>query len=300
MPLTKGILDNPNAERIRRVADLAKTKARRKSGRFLIEAPQAVREAVDLRPEIVQDLYIEIDEDGNTASVRAAEIASTVFSDKSGDRSRIYVHYVTERVMAAISGDAQGIAAVASSEGMIGRLTDTDPNQLKHDEDTPLTIAAFWQVRDPGNAGTVIRTADAAGASAVVFVDDCVDPLSPKVIRSTAGSLFHIPVLRASVADLLAWNREHDGEVLAADVRGTESLTPVPLPRLLAEDRKESHAVRSMLFGNEARGLDEAILEDCDGIVSIPIYGKAESLNLATSAAVLLYSLAMSSHMRTM
>ncbi|OXM99800.1 rRNA methyltransferase [Bifidobacterium vansinderenii] len=300
MPLTKGILDNPNAERIRRVAELAKSKARRKTGRFLIEAPQAVREAIDLRPEIVQDLYIEIDEDGNTASARAAEIASTVFSDKSGDRSRIYVHYVTERVMSAISGDAQGIAAVASSEGLIGRLSGTDPRALAAGSDAPLTIAAFWQVRDPGNAGTVIRTADAAGASAVVFVDDCVDPLSPKVIRSTAGSLFHIPVLRASVSELLAWNGDHDGEVLAADVRGTDELTPVPLPQLLAADAGKTNTLRSILFGNEARGLDEAILEDCDGIVSIPIYGKAESLNLATSAAVLLYSLAMSSHMRTM
>ncbi|WP_126029392.1 TrmH family RNA methyltransferase [Bifidobacterium callimiconis] len=300
MPLTKGILDNPNAERIRRVADLARTKARRKSGRFLIEAPQAVREAVDLRPEIVQDLYIEIDEDGNTASTRAAEIASSVFSDKSGDRSRIYVHYVTERVMSAISGDAQGIAAVASSEGLIGRLAGTDPKTLAAKSSAPLTIAAFWQVRDPGNAGTVIRTADAAGAAAVVFVDDCVDPLSPKVIRSTAGSLFHIPVLRASVSELLAWNGDHDGEVLAADVRGTDELTPVSLPQLLANDAEKPNVMRSILFGNEARGLDEAILENCDGIVSIPIYGKAESLNLATSAAVLLYSLAMSSHMRTM
>ncbi|NEG95704.1 RNA methyltransferase [Bifidobacterium sp. SMB2] len=302
MPLTQGTMTNPNADRVRRIAELTRAKTRRKVGRMLVEAPQAVREAVTFHPERVEDVYIAIDEDGNTVSARAAEIAAYIMGHKD-ECGGIYVHYVTQRVMDAISGDAQGIAAVASTKGMAGRLADFAAGG-DNDVDGrrgPLTIAAFWQVRDPGNAGTVIRTADAAGADAVVFVDDCVDPLGPKVVRSTAGSLFHIPVLRASVDELFAWNTDHNASVLAADVRGTGDLKPVPLPELLAaEPKDDAHTSRSILFGNEARGLDDDILERCDGIVSIPIYGKAESLNLATSAAVLLYSLAMSSHVGKM
>ncbi|MBW3087227.1 RNA methyltransferase [Bifidobacterium sp. 82T24] len=312
MPLTKGTLDNPNAGRIRRIADLARAKTRRKTGRMLVEAPQAVREAITFRPDLVEDLYVEIDEDGNTVSARAAAIVADVLGRETrGEgtgQDRIYVHYVTERVMAAISTDAQGIAATAQTGDLGGDLDAwTLPTQTGDGGRRPL-VAAFWQVRDPGNAGTVIRTADAAGADAVVFVDECVDPLGPKVVRSTAGSLYHIPVLRASVDGFLDWNARNGLHVVAADVRGTEAMRPTSLADLIRRGDASAAAPAwasdgagaSVLFGNEARGLDDDVLERCDGIVSIPIYGRAESLNLATSASVLLYSLAMSSHVRTM
>lgn len=96
----------------------------------------------------------------------------------------IYVHYCTGDVMRRISPDAQGIAAVGNAESMHAGADDVE---LGKNGRAP-QIAAFWQVRDPGNAGTVIRAADAAGCDAVIFVDDCVDVLNPKVIRSTAGS----------------------------------------------------------------------------------------------------------------
>ncbi|PWG60254.1 TrmH family RNA methyltransferase [Bifidobacterium catulorum] len=311
MPLTKGTLDNPNAGRIRRIADLARAKTRRKTGRMLVEAPQAVREAIACRPDLVEDLYVEIDEDGNTASARAAEIVADVLGREArGEgvgQERIYVHYVTPRVMAAISTDAQGIAATAQTGDLAGDLTGWAPPRGGDAAggNGPM-VAAFWQVRDPGNAGTVIRTADAAGADAVVFVDECVDPLGPKVVRSTAGSLYHIPVLRASVDEFLEWSERHGLHVVAADVRGTESTPPTSLADIVrpadgdVPDWAKAGPGRAVLFGNEARGLDDDLLDRCEGIVSIPIYGRAESLNLATSASVLLYALAMSSHVRTM
>lgn len=290
--MNETILDNPRAGRIRRVAELHGSKGRRRSGRMLVEAPQAVREAVTYRPESVLDLYVQMDGD-HPANDRARDIIDAATA--SGER--IYIHRVTQRVMAAISGDAQGLAAVVSAEGLVHGLDGLEGSVPSlADPEAPMTVAAFWQVRDPGNAGTVIRTADAAGIDAVVFVDECVDPLSPKVVRATAGSLFHIPVARAGSDEFVDWCSDRRIDLVAADVYGTPGHGPVPLPDWLSrseDDGRGRGRRRAILFGNEARGLPTGLLERCDGIVSIPIYGRAESLNLATSAAVLLYATAM-------
>ena len=103
-------------------------------------------------------------------------------------QSGVYVHKVTHAVMHRMSADAQGVLAVADMQAFL------DSSAVLDDFDGHAMVAAFWQVRDPGNAGTVIRSADAAGCSAVVLVDDCVDMFNPKVVRSTAGSLFHAVV----------------------------------------------------------------------------------------------------------
>ncbi|KAA8815896.1 RNA methyltransferase [Bifidobacterium callitrichos] len=295
MPINQALLDNPKSDRVRRVADLARAKGRERSGRFLIEGPQSVREAVTWRPDVVQDLYVAVDD--TLGRVRYASDTLARIVETSQDAT-IYVHQATREVIERISKDAQGILAVGNMNAM-----HVGPDAVKlpaAGERTP-RIAAFWQVRDPGNAGTVIRAADAAGCDAVILVDECVDPLNPKVVRSTAGSLFHIPVLQMDVEGFLAYCAEHDLTTIAADVYGTPDRRPESLPALLAEradargDDADTAARpgEAVLFGNEARGLPPEILTRMDRIVSIPLYGKAESLNLGTSAAVMLMSLAM-------
>ncbi|MBW3077890.1 TrmH family RNA methyltransferase [Bifidobacterium simiiventris] len=292
MPISAEVLANVKAERIRRTADLTNRRSRDRAGRFLIEGPQSVREAVTWHPDVVQDLYVEVNgdqPDSPFANPVIAKIAGKAL------QSGIYVHKATRAVMAKISSDAQGIAAVGDLHAMREALRYDD---ARHDGDGEPFVAAFWQVRDPGNAGTVIRAADAAGCEAVVLVDECVDPFNPKVIRSTAGSLFHLPVVTMGTDEFLAWSREQGMTVVAADVYGTERRSPESLPDVLAERRDALAAGASpvgeaILFGNEARGLPQTVLEQCDRIVSIPLYGKAESLNLGTSAAVMLMSLAM-------
>ncbi len=145
---------------------------------------------------------------------------------------------------------------------------------------SPRLVAICEEVRDPGNLGTIIRAADAAGADAVVLTGRTVDPYNPKVVRATTGSLFHVPV--AVGADLAATvERAHGAgmRVIAADVGGEDFLAS---RELLAEPV-------AWLFGNEARGLDEASLALADLALRLPIYGAAESLNLATAASVCLY-----------
>ncbi|MCH9275833.1 RNA methyltransferase [Bifidobacterium amazonense] len=292
MPISAEVLANVKAERIRRVSDLANRRSRERYGKFLIEGPQSVREAVLWQPEVVRDLYVEAagsDPDSPFANPTIAKIAGKAL------QSGVYVHKATRDVMNKISSDAQGIAAVGDMDAMREVLR---YDETRHDGDGEPFVAAFWQVRDPGNAGTVIRAADAAGCDAVVLVDECVDPFNPKVIRSTAGSLFHLPVVAMATDEFLDWSRKQNMAVTAADVYGMDGRTPESLPDVLAERRDAkaagaSPAGEAILFGNEARGLPEAILTQSDRIVSIPIYGKAESLNLGTSAAVMLMSLAM-------
>ena len=265
MPITPKILDNPKSDRVRRITDLARAKGRERSGRFLIEGPQSVREAVTWRPDVVQDLYVEVAQALDHPRIVSSTLERIV---EASQDATIYVHQCTGDVIRRISADAQGILAVGNAQAMQSGVDDLD-------------------------------AADAAGCDAVIFVDDCVDVLNPKVIRSTAGSLFHLPVLTMRTDEFFDWTSDHHVDVWAADVYGTEKRKPESLPAVLADKAAVSMS-QAVLFGNEARGLEPEILERCGRIVSIPLYGKAESLNLGTSAAVMLMSLSMSGHVERM
>lgn len=319
MPLTETVMDNPRSQRIRRLAELKERRARQRHERFLIEGPQSVREAVACRPDLITDLYVQVGEGPQSSGTGFLNPVVTAIAESALTHDHIYVHPVTARVMKTISTDAQGIAAQGDARAMV-----VDPSDLgtghagsadsgdRQGRGGEGMIAAFWQVRDPGNAGTVIRTADAAGCRALVLVDDCVDPLNPKVLRSTAGSAFHIPILTMGTDAFLDWAHGLGYGIMAADVYGTPERRPTDLPDFLARAGARGDLTGSddqteppgrdvvVLFGNEARGLPADLLEQVDFIVSIPIYGRAESLNLATSAAVLLYGLAMSSRIERM
>jgi TrmH family RNA methyltransferase len=146
----------------------------------------------------------------------------------------------------------------------------------------PRLVAVLEEVRDPGNAGTIVRAADSAGADAVIFAGRTVDLYNPKVVRSTTGSLFHLPIaVGASLADVVARARAAGIQTLAADVKG-EDLLIVRREGVLA-------GPTAWVFGNEARGLEDADLELVDRVITVPIYGHAESMNLATAASVCLY-----------
>jgi RNA methyltransferase, TrmH family len=144
----------------------------------------------------------------------------------------------------------------------------------------PRLVAILAEISDPGNAGTVMRTADAAGAGAVVFAGDAVDPYNGKCVRASAGSLFHLAVVRgADPYQIVAACREAGLRVLAADPYGDADLY-----------RCELDEPTAWLFGSEAHGLPPELAATADTRVRIPIHGRAESLNLAAAAAVCLYA----------
>ncbi|MDQ2709032.1 MAG: RNA methyltransferase, partial [Actinomycetota bacterium] len=150
----------------------------------------------------------------------------------------------------------------------------------------PRLVVVLVGTADPGNAGTVIRVADAAGADAVLLAGDGVDPHNGKCVRASAGSVFHLPLARTrEIPAALAECRRAGLRLLAATAGGELDLDDAAETGVLAEPC-------AWLFGNEAHGLPDAVAETCDHRVSIPIHGRAESLNLATAAAVCVYATA--------
>ncbi|MFC7405394.1 TrmH family RNA methyltransferase [Georgenia alba] len=268
------MLTNPRAERVRRVARLSGRSAREKHGQYLVEGPQAVREALRHVPQQVRDVYHTAD-----AAARHPEL----LADARG--AVRYVHETSEAVMGAMSTDAQGLLAVLDRPTAEPGLADLP---ALRDGQGPRLVAVLAQVTDPGNAGTVIRAADAAGADAVVLCAGSVEVRSPKVVRATAGSLFHLPVITGvGLAETVAALRGTGASVLAADGAGGWDLDDLLDRTVLALDLA---GPTSWVFGHEARGLSEEETAMCDAVVRVPIHGRAESLNLAVAAAVCLYA----------
>jgi TrmH family RNA methyltransferase len=258
------MIDNPRSPRVRAVAKLAKRDARAETGLFLLEGPQAVSEALTYRPELLVELYAT-----PTALERYADIA------KGAAEAGLEIEFVTEVVLDAMADTVtpQGIIAVC-------RQFPTSLKDILGAE--PKLIAILEEVRDPGNAGTIIRAADAAGADAVILTGRSVDLYNPKVVRATTGSLFHLPVAISVELESVVEKAKGVGlQVIAADIKGAD---------LLAARKKGALAApTAWLFGNEARGLSDAHYALADWVITVPIYGHAESMNLATAASVCLY-----------
>ncbi len=231
---------------------------RRKAGRFLAEGPQAVREALEV-PGIVVEVF-------STPQARSLTLR----------RQGAPVLEVTDRVLAAV-------AETSSPQGVVAVCRDVTVPLQSLLAATPRLVVVLAEVRDPGNAGTIIRTADAAGAGGVVLTTASVDPLGGKCVRSTAGSLFHLPVTVEAPPTALDELRAAGMRVLAADGAGPVDLRQAQTQGLLA-------GPTAWVVGNEARGLAESFLSRCDAAVAVPLYGRAESLNVSVAAALCLYA----------
>ena len=259
------MLDDPKANRIRGVAKLNKKDARSETGLFLLEGLQGLKEALD-RPKLIQEIY---------ATEVVIEQHPELFARATS--ARIEVNLINDAVLKALTDtqSPQGVVAVCRAlDVSIGDLLDQKPKML----------ALLANVRDPGNAGTVLRAADAAGADGVIFSDNSVDVYNPKVVRSTTGSLFHLPVvLGVTIAETVTAAKAAGFQVFAANGGGDS------LETLSDEVLKQSTL---WVFGNEAWGFEPETLELVDRQVGVPIYGAAESLNLATAASICLYATA--------
>jgi TrmH family RNA methyltransferase len=254
---------------VRAVAKLAKRGARSETGLFLLEGPQSVAEALTFRPELVVELYAT-----PTALDRYTDIAQNAVD------AGVDVEFVTEQVLETMADTVTPQGFVAVCRQFPTSLRDIFAGK-------PRLVAILEEVRDPGNAGTIVRAADSAGADAVVFSGRTVDLYNPKVVRSSTGSIFHVPVaVGATLTDVVERAREAGLQVLAADISGEDML--------IARSDGLLERPTAWVFGNEARGLTEDDLARADKAVTVPIYGNAESLNLATAASVCLYESAFS------
>ncbi|MGO1435528.1 MAG: TrmH family RNA methyltransferase [Canibacter sp.] len=258
------MIENPATGRVRRAAQLHRKKDRFAQGRFLVEGPHAVAEAMKHAANDVEVVFAT--QQGLT---RSPEL------DRLADTFGVIIELVTDEVLTAIADTVtpQGIVAVV-------KLAETTLESVQHDLKL---VAVLHEVRDPGNAGTVIRGADAAGADLVILTGDSVDPWHPKVVRASTGSLFHVPVVRHhSLSDALDFLHRCNIVSVATDLSGEDiDVTDSLLRRRIA-----------WVFGNEAHGLSPSDMQLCQQRKRLPIFGHAESLNLATAATVCLYTTA--------
>ncbi len=231
---------------------------------FLVEGPQAVREALTHASTDVVDVFMTKEAFAKNADIVALAGAAS-----------IDIEQVTEQVLEQMADTTtpQGVIAVV-------QMASVTLDQVMGSK--PELLVVLDRVSDPGNAGTIIRVAVAAGATGVIVTSDSVDIFNPKVVRSTTGSIFHIPIVTGvALSEAMEALKSAGLKVIAADMTG------VPLPELA-----EKGALRgpsAWLLGNEAHGLDDSALVKADIVASVPQYGPVESMNLATAAAVCLF-----------
>lgn len=255
--------------RVKGIAALAMKKERAASGLFVVEGLQLVGFGMEAGWEL-DTLVVNRNEEQGTRN--------------EGLFERLYaaagsVLEVNDTVMEKLSrkDNPQGVLGVFRQHTLA----------LKR-----LSVDGLWvvleQVRDPGNLGTVIRTADAVGAQGVMLLGDCTDVWAPECVRATMGSIFHVPLVKTGVKDFLAWvgSEERSSEVARkALLVGTHLQGAV--------DYREVSVQRPLMLcmGTEQSGLTKAMAEACDVKVKIPMRGRAESLNLAMATGIMLYEL---------
>jgi TrmH family RNA methyltransferase len=278
MGTTDPELISPRSPRVTAARRLARRAFRGKERLFIAEGPQAVREAVEHRGAGGAATLVEL-----FTTVEAAERYTGIVDAAYAAGAR--VHFAADTVLAELSG-------TVTPQGLLGvcRFLDSPLEDVL--KARPRLVAVLAHVRDPGNAGTVLRCADAAGADAVVLTDASVDLYNPKSVRASAGSLFHLPVVAGvPVEEAVRGLRDAGVRIVAADGAGASDLDD-------ELDAGTMSGPTAWVFGNEAWGLPEETRALADTVVRVPIHGKAESLNLATAAAVCLYASARAQRVR--
>jgi RNA methyltransferase, TrmH family len=247
-------LKNPKVSAVARL----KKRSFRDTGRaFLVEGAQAVGEALGRHPPALTTLLV--DDPAGPLAVRSSELG-------------VEVLHVSPEVIRALT-------STVTPQGVLGVAPYVDGPVEAIATDEPSCVAVLHEVRDPGNAGTILRSADASGAGGVVFTSSSVDAYNPKTVRASAGSIFHLPIVRErSAPDAIMTLRERGFRIFAMDARGSENLYGADLAGRVA-----------FVFGNEARGLPQDVVSLADATVRVPLGGAAESLNLAAAATVCLF-----------
>jgi TrmH family RNA methyltransferase len=261
-PATPGsLITQTHHARVKAARRLAKRAFRAADRRFVVEGPQGVREAL-AEPGALLELFTTPD-----AATRHQDLVSAARA------ATVPVHTVTGAVMAEI-------AQTVTPQGILGISPFRDVSLDVVLAGAPTLVVVLAHARDPGNVGTILRAADAAGADAVVVTDSSVDVYNAKCTRSSAGSVFHVPlVVGVEVGETVTKLKDAGVQVLAARADAEAAL-----------DDTDLRGAAAWLFGNEAWGLPPEVADLADLGVRVPIYGRAESLNLATAAAVCLYA----------
>ncbi len=247
---------------VKAVRALHMRKEREATGRFLAEGLKFIGEALDQQraPRLLL-----VGEEARPHPL--LERAKTETRAAGGE-----VVIVTRAILEKISRRDNPQTVLGVFEPVLTPLSGLVP------ETAPCWVA-LEQVRDPGNLGTIIRTADAAGCGGVILIGDCVDPWSVEAVRATMGSVFAVAIARATPAEFLAWRQSWPGSVIGTRLDATHGYRDAAIQRPAL-----------IVMGNEQAGLTDELAAACDVNVKIPMRGRADSLNLAVATGIMVYA----------
>jgi TrmH family RNA methyltransferase len=245
---------------IKTLKSLHQKKGRAETGWFLAEGARLAREAADLGvwPEVLVF---------SRAALEREQVRALL---EEADRGAVRTVETTEAVLAQISKRDNPQTVIGAYRQMLARLDDIDG----------ATVVALEGVRDPGNLGTILRTADATGAGGVVLLGDSCDPFSVEAVRASMGSIFAVKLARASFEEFMRYKKARGAEMFGLSLKGGPLDPGTPAP-----------AKAIVLMGNEQSGLPNHMEAECDHLVKLPMRGRADSLNLAIATGVMLYDL---------
>ncbi len=253
-------ITSPSNPLIKQLKSLHVKKGRAETGLFLAEGARLAVEAADLGvwPEIL--VY-------SPAALTRDQVRKLLHD---AEARRVRVIETSESVLSQISKRDNPQTVIGAYKQRLAPLEELDGD----------TIVALEGVRDPGNLGTILRTADSTGAGGVVLLGESCDPFSVEAVRASMGSIFAVKMVRASFADLLRYKEKRGAHIVGASLKGAGLATEAPAP-----------ARAIVLMGNEQSGLPADMEAACDLLVRLPMRGRADSLNLAVATAVMLYDL---------
>ncbi|WP_099865771.1 TrmH family RNA methyltransferase [Pararhizobium haloflavum] len=252
-------LTNPIVKDIRA---LSQKKHREETGQFMAEGLKLVIDALELGWTVRTLIYAKAAK--GKPKVEAAALKAL--------NAGALVLEVSEKVLTTITRRDNPQSVVGIFEQRYLPLARLQPSK---DE----TWIALDRVRDPGNLGTIIRTADAAGASGVVLLGDCVDPFSLETVRATMGSVFAVPLVRTGLSEFIDWARRGDVQLVGTHLEGAVDYRSIDYRR----------RATIIVMGNEQQGLPGELASACAALARIPQQGRADSLNLAVATAVMLF-----------
>lgn len=247
---------------VKDIKALTVKKSREESGAFLAEGLKLVIDALELGWTIRTLVYAK--------SAKSKPLVEQVAAKTVASGGLVLE--ASEKVIASITRRDNPQMVVGVFDQRWRQLKDVKPKPGE-------TWVALDRVRDPGNLGTIIRTADAAGASGVILVGETTDPFSLETVRATMGSVFAVPVVKATPEEFLAWKKKADVSVVATHLAGAVDYRTI--------DYKKKPVV--ILMGNEQSGLPDVLAKEADALARIPQAGRADSLNLAVATAVMLF-----------
>ena len=247
---------------VKAIRALHMKKERDASGRFLSEGLKFIGEALD-QGQVPRQLLVGQGARPHPLLDRARHV--TLKADGE-------VITVTQDILVKISRKENPQTVLAVFDQVYTDLAAIQPSSA------PVWIG-LEQVRDPGNLGTIIRTADSAGCGGVILIDDCVDPFSTEAVRATMGSIFAVKIVRATSEAFLDWRQSWPGSVIGTRLDASHGYRDAPYqsPSLI-------------LMGNEQAGLTDRLAQACDVNVKIPMRGRADSLNLAVATGIMAYA----------